>query len=65
MAAPVVYRILARHGRRQVAPATRHPKGDPPVQEEWKKLPDALNALLSAGDVKVRQVRLIFYTRLI
>lgn len=33
----VVYRLLARHGWRKVAPDTRHPKSDPAVQEEWKK----------------------------
>jgi transposase len=33
----VVYRLLARHGWRKVAPDTRHPKSQPAVQEEWKK----------------------------
>lgn len=33
----VVYRLLARHGWRKVAPDTRHPKSDPQVQETWKK----------------------------
>ena len=33
----VVYRMLARHGWRKVAPDTRHPKSDPAAQEEWKK----------------------------
>jgi transposase len=33
----VVYRLLARHGWRKVAPDTRHPKSDPPTQELWKK----------------------------
>jgi transposase len=33
----VVYRLLARHGWRKVAPDTRHPKSDPAVQKEWKK----------------------------
>ena len=33
----VVYRLLARHGWRKVAPDTRHPKSDPRAQEEWKK----------------------------
>lgn len=37
VAASVVYRMLARHGWRKVAPDTRHPKSDPKVQEEWKK----------------------------
>ena len=35
--ASVVYRLLARHGWRKVAPDTRHPKSRPEVQEEWKK----------------------------
>jgi transposase len=35
--ASVVYRLLARHGWRKVAPDTRHPKSDPQVQQEWKK----------------------------
>ncbi len=33
----VVYRLLARHGWRKVAPDTRHPKSKPQVQEDWKK----------------------------
>lgn len=33
----VVYRMLARHGWRKVAPDTRHPKSDPAAQEQWKK----------------------------
>ena len=37
VAATVLYRMLARHGRRKVAPDTRHPKSDPQVQEAWKK----------------------------
>jgi transposase len=37
VAASVVYRLLARHGWRKVAPDTRHPKSAPLVQEEWKK----------------------------
>jgi len=37
VAASVVYRFLARHGWRKVAPDTRHPKSDPKLQEEWKK----------------------------
>ena len=35
--ASVVYRLLARHGGRKVAPDTRHPKSDPRVQAAWKK----------------------------
>lgn len=35
--ASVVYRMLARHGWRKVAPDTRHPKCDPVAQEAWKK----------------------------
>jgi transposase len=37
VAATVLYRMLARHGWRKVAPDTRHPKSDPAVQEAWKK----------------------------
>ncbi|MBI3150618.1 MAG: winged helix-turn-helix domain-containing protein [Chloroflexi bacterium] len=37
VAASVLYRLLARHGWRKVAPDTRHPKSDPKVQEDWKK----------------------------
>jgi len=32
-----VYRLLARHGWRKLAPRPRHPKGDPAQQEAWKK----------------------------
>jgi transposase len=32
-----VYRMLARHGWRKVAPDTRHPKSDPAAQEAYKK----------------------------
>jgi transposase len=37
VAVTVVYRLLARHGWRKVAPDTRHPKSDLAVQEAWKK----------------------------
>ena len=37
VAASVLYRLLARHGWRKVAPDTRHPKTDPALQEEWKE----------------------------
>jgi transposase len=37
IAPSVVYRLLARHGWRKVAPDTRHPKSDPTAQAEWKK----------------------------
>jgi transposase len=33
----VIYRLLARHGWRKVAPDTRHPKSKPEVQDAWKK----------------------------
>jgi transposase len=33
----VIYRLLARHGWRKVAPDTRHPKSDLLTQEQWKK----------------------------
>jgi transposase len=32
-----VYRLLARHGWRKIAPGKRHPKRNPDAQEEWKK----------------------------
>ena len=37
VARSVVWRLLARHDWRKVAPDTRHPKSDPKVQEDWKK----------------------------
>jgi transposase len=37
VATSVVYRFLARHGWRKMAPDTRHPKSDPQTQEAWKK----------------------------
>jgi transposase len=32
-----IYRLLARHGWRKIAPARRHPKSDPAAQQAWKK----------------------------
>ena len=32
-----MYRMLARHGWRKVAPDTRHPKSDPAAQQAYKK----------------------------
>ena len=37
VAASVVWRLLARHGWRKLAPDTRHPKSDLVAQEAWKK----------------------------
>ena len=37
--ASVVWRLLARHGWRKVAPDTRHPKNDPRIMQAWKKTP--------------------------
>lgn len=34
-----IYRMLARHGWRKIAPDTTHPKGDLLVREDWKKTP--------------------------
>lgn len=34
-----IYRMLARHGWRKVAPRPRHPKSDEVVQETYKKIP--------------------------
>ena len=35
--ASLIYRMLARHGWRKVAPDTRHPKSNRAAQEDWKK----------------------------
>jgi transposase len=35
--ASVVWRLLARHGWRKVAPDTKHPKNDPAIMAAWKK----------------------------
>ena len=45
----VVYRLLARHGWRKVAPDTRHPKSKPEVQEAWKKTPRSAGSLAECG----------------
>ncbi len=37
VAESTIYRMLARHNWRKLAPDTRHPKGDPVLQEEYKK----------------------------
>jgi transposase len=37
-----VYRMLARHGWRKLAPDTYHPQGDPEAREGWKKNSPAL-----------------------
>ena len=37
VALSTLYRILARHGFRKLAPDTAHPKGDPQGCEDWKK----------------------------
>ena len=37
VAASVVYRMLARHGWRKMAPDTEHPQGNAQAREEWKK----------------------------
>ena len=37
VATSVVYRFLARHGWRKVAPDTRHPNSKPQIQEAWEK----------------------------
>lgn len=48
VAASVVYRFLARHGWRKVAPDTRHPKSDRRVQEDWKKTSGSVGVLIEA-----------------
>ena len=37
-----VYRMLARHGWRKLAPDTHHPQGDPEAREDWEKNSPAL-----------------------
>jgi dienelactone hydrolase len=37
LALSTVYRMLARHGWRKLAPDTYHPQGDPVAREDWKK----------------------------
>jgi len=37
VAKSTVYRLMARHGWRKIAPRPRHPKSDPVAQEEFKK----------------------------
>ena len=44
-----MYRILARHGWRKVAPDTKHPKGDPVAQEAFKKTSEPIWLPPSAG----------------
>ena len=37
VALSTIYRMLARHGWRKLAPDTEHPQGDAGVREDWKK----------------------------
>jgi transposase len=37
VALSTLYRVLARHGWRKLAPDTQHPQGDPARREAWKK----------------------------
>jgi hypothetical protein len=37
VALSTIYRMLARHGWRKLAPDTEHPKGDAQTREDWKK----------------------------
>ena len=37
VALSTLYRVLARHGFRKLAPDTAHPKGNPQGREDWKK----------------------------
>ena len=32
------YRLLSRHGWRKIQPDTKHPKSDPALQDEFKKI---------------------------
>ena len=44
VAKSTVYRLLARHGWRKIAPRPSHPKSDPVAREEFKKTPRARQA---------------------
>ena len=37
VALSTIYRMLARHGWRKLAPDTEHPQGDAKAREDWKK----------------------------
>jgi transposase len=37
VALSTIYRMLARHGWRKLAPDTAHPQGDAALREDWKK----------------------------
>jgi len=37
LALSTLYRMLARHGWRKLAPDTQHPQGDPAARQAWKK----------------------------
>lgn len=37
VALSTIYRMLARHGWRKLAPDTVHPQGDPQARADWKK----------------------------
>jgi hypothetical protein len=37
VALSTIYRMLARHGWRKLAPDTEHPQGDAHAREDWKK----------------------------
>ena len=37
VALSTIYRMLARHGWRKLAPDTEHPQGDASAREDWKK----------------------------
>lgn len=60
VAASVVYRLLARHGWRRVAPDTQHPQHDLVAQAAWKKLADTLATLLTPEVVAHRPVHGMF-----
>jgi transposase len=44
-----LYRMLARHGWRKLAPDTRHPQGSPAAREAWKKNSPPIWSKLPAG----------------
>ena len=55
--------MLARHGRRNLAPDTHHSQDDPKAREDWgKKLPSALDAIVKSF-AKLKPRRLMFQNK--
>jgi Winged helix-turn helix len=55
-----LYRMLARHGWRKIAPDTAHPQGDPQRRDAFKKTPRADLAQTLTTFTRPRPVRLMF-----